>query len=132
MPSPAVILYGIRTCDTCRKARRWLDFHGIPHRYHDLRSDGLEAATLDRWIGAAGLDAVLNRRGTTWRRLAAGLEPDLTTAALRNLILSHPTLLKRPIIDADGVPVTIGFSGAEQQRILDSVDRRSAGNAATP
>lgn len=130
MPT-AVVLYGIRTCDTCRKARRWLESHEISHHYHDLRTDGLDGAALDGWIGAAGMDAVLNRRGTTWRKLAADLEDELTTAALRDLILSHPTLLKRPIIEADGILLTIGFTAAEQQRVLESIDRRSAGSAAT-
>lgn len=132
MHSPAVILYGIRTCDTCRKARRWLESHDIPHRYHDLRSDGLDAATLDRWIEAAGPDAVINKRGTTWRKLATELDADLTSAAARDLILSHPTLVKRPIIEADGRLITLGFTSAEQQRILDTVENSSAKRAATP
>ncbi|KXS39705.1 MAG: hypothetical protein AWU55_80 [Halomonadaceae bacterium T82-2] len=94
-------LYGIKSCDTCRKARKALDARGIAHGYHDLRADGLDAATLDRFIALAGLETLLNTRSTTWR----GLDEAERQAArddagrARALILAQPTLLKRPLLD---------------------------------
>ncbi|MBZ9539172.1 ArsC family reductase [Modicisalibacter tunisiensis] len=94
-------LYGIKSCDTCRKARKALDARGIAHHYHDLRTDGLDAATLDRFIALAGLETLLNTHSTTWR----GLDEAERRAArddadhARALILAQPTLLKRPLLD---------------------------------
>ncbi|MBZ9558138.1 MULTISPECIES: ArsC family reductase [unclassified Modicisalibacter] len=94
-------LYGIKSCDTCRKARKALDARGIAYRYHDLREDGLDAGTLARFIDLTGLETLLNTRSTTWR----GLDETERQAArddaerARALILAHPTLLKRPLLD---------------------------------
>lgn len=94
-------LYGIKSCDTCRKARKALDARGIAYRYHDLREDGLDAETLSRFIDRAGLEALLNTRSTTWRGLddadRQGARDD--DAHARALILAQPTLLKRPLLD---------------------------------
>lgn len=126
MPTATLVLYGIKTCDTCRKARRWLDSQGLDHRYHDLRSDGIDAGRLGGWIERLGLEVVLNRRGTTWRTLAPGISGELNPAAARNLILSHPALLKRPIVEC-GDRMIVGFGPREREAILDAVGTRLAG-----
>lgn len=106
-------VHGIKTCDTCRKALKWLSERGVEHRFHDLRADGLASADLDRWIGAVGWETLLNRRGTTWRKLPAGETEGVDAAKARALMLAHPTLIKRPVFD-DGALVVVGFGKAEQ------------------
>ncbi len=99
-------VYGLKTCDACRKARKALGDR--EHRFHDLRADGLDPALLDRWIEALGWEALLNRRSTTWRGLneADRAAPDADRA--RGLMLAHPALVKRPVID-DGGTVRVGL-----------------------
>lgn len=103
-----VTIYGITTCDTVRKARAWLDQKGIAYRFRDFRKDGLEATRLAGWLDALGWEAVLNRAGTSFRALSeverAGLDRDRAAA----LILANPTLVKRPVLEADG-KVLVGF-----------------------
>ena len=99
-------VYGLKSCDACRKARKALA--GREHRFHDLREDGLDGAMLDRWIGAVGWEALLNRRSTTWRALDDAEKAGLDAGRARGLMLAHPTLVKRPVID-DGGRVTVGL-----------------------
>jgi Spx/MgsR family transcriptional regulator len=107
-----ITVYGIRNCDTCRKARKWLEDEGIEHRFHDFRADGLDRKTLAGWVNELGWETLLNRRGTTWRQLPEtdreGLAPDSATA----LMLQHPTLIKRPVF-ASGGGTLVGFTKAE-------------------
>ncbi|MCY3981718.1 MAG: arsenate reductase [Alphaproteobacteria bacterium] len=96
-------VYGLKTCDACRKARKAVG----EHRFHDLREHGLDAALLDRWIAALGWQALLNRRSTTWRSLDETDRAGLDASRARGLMLAHPALVKRPVID-DGGTVRIG------------------------
>lgn len=113
-----ITVYGIKTCDTCRKAMKWLTAEGIEARFHDFRADGLDPKALDGWIGALGLDAVLNRRGTTWRKLPAERTENVDDAGARALMLEYPALIKRPVFDLGaGYGVLIGFKPAEQEKI---------------
>jgi arsenate reductase len=104
-----VILYGIKTCDTVRKARRWLEGHDIDYRFHDLRGDGLDTALLDAWIGDFGWERLLNRRGTTWRQLPAQAREPLDAARARAIMLAHPGIIRRPILE-HGATRHLGFS----------------------
>ncbi len=99
-------VYGLKTCDACRKARKALA--GREHRFHDLREDGLEEALLDGWIAALGWQALLNRRSATWRGLEEARKADLDADRARALMLAHPALVKRPVIE-DGGSVRIGL-----------------------
>lgn len=101
-------LYGIRNCDTVKKARTWLDGHGVAHRFHDLRADGLDAAMLDAWIAAVGHETLLNTRGTTWRQLPEAEREGVDGGKAAALMLAHPTLVKRPVLDHHG-RITVGF-----------------------
>jgi arsenate reductase len=107
----SVTLYGITTCDTVRKARAWLDQQGVVYRFHDFRKDGLEATSLAGWLDALGWEAVLNKAGTSFRALPdadkSGLDRDKAAA----LILANPTLVKRPVVEADRW-VLVGFKPA--------------------
>ncbi len=99
-------VYGLKSCDACRKARKALA--GRDQRFHDLREDGLDAALLDRWIGALGWEALLNRRSATWRALDEAEKAGLDAGRARGLMLAHPALVKRPVID-DGGTVRVGL-----------------------
>jgi Spx/MgsR family transcriptional regulator len=113
-----ITLYGIRSCDTVRKARRWLDQHGIDYHFHDLREDGLEPARVAAWLAALGNEKLLNRRSTTWKALPAADREAVDDRRAEALILDHPTLVKRPLLDT-GSELHAGFSPADYQRIFD-------------
>lgn len=102
------VLYGITTCDTVRKARRWLEEKGIAFSYHDFRKDGLSESDLVAWMKTLGWEALINRSGTTFRKLSE-VEKGVSSAqeAIR-LMLSHPTIIKRPVLVRGGA-VTLGF-----------------------
>ncbi len=113
-----ITLYGIKNCDTVRKARRWLDDHAIAYHFHDLRADGIDASTLNAWISAVGLETVINKRSTTWRQLSDAERVALTEECSALPILQqHPTLIKRPVLDNQQV-VVVGFKPAEYAGIV--------------
>lgn len=103
-----MILYGISNCDTVRKARRWLDAQQIDYRFHDFRRDGLETELVERWHEQLGA-ALLNTRGTTWRQLPEALRNSVTDETRVALLMEHPTLIKRPLLD-DGTRCLSGFN----------------------
>lgn len=103
-----VTLYGITTCDTVRKARAWLDQAGIAYRFHDLRAEGLDAKRLAGWLDALGWEEVLNRAGTSFRKLDEADRTDIDRDKAARLILANPTLVKRPVLEAAGIP-RVGF-----------------------
>ncbi|RYY73456.1 MAG: ArsC family reductase [Comamonadaceae bacterium] len=107
-------LFGIPNCDTVKKARRWLDQQGVPYRFHDFRKDGLPADALDRWLRAPGWEALVNRRGTTWRQLDDATRDAVVDAVTARAVLqAHPTLIKRPVVEwRPGVDATVGFEAA--------------------
>lgn len=111
MPKPAITLYGLATCDTTRAARKWLDAHGKAHAFHDVREDGLAKALVEGWVKHLGWEKVLNKASTTWRELPevekAGIDPKRAVA----LLLAHPTLVKRPVLDRGGA-LSLGFKPA--------------------
>lgn len=112
----SLVVYGIRNCDTCRKALKWLKERGIDHTYHDFREHGLSDRQLAGWLEALGWEALLNRRSLTWRNLpeAHKAEVDIDKAAA--LMLDHPTLIKRPIFD-NGIRVFVGFDAAAREAL---------------
>ena len=110
----ALTLYGIPNCDTVKKARTWLDAAGIAYRFHDFRKDGLDPATLQSWIDAIGWEKLLNKAGTTFRKLPDADKADLDAGKAKALMLDQPAMIKRPVVEAaDGV--SAGFSAAEWQ-----------------
>ncbi len=107
-------MYGIKNCDTIKKARRWLEAHQIEYRFHDYRADGLERAQLDTFIAELGWQALLNTRGTTWRKLDESLRNSIDNAdAAAALMLEMPAIIKRPLLCAPGRPMLLGFSGSK-------------------
>ena len=104
-------MYGIKNCDTIKKARRWLEAHQIEYRFHDYRADGLERAQLDTFIAELGWQALLNTRGTTWRKLDESLRASIKDAdSAAKLMLDMPAIIKRPLLCAPGQPMLLGFS----------------------
>ena len=104
-------MYGIKNCDTIKKARRWLEAHQIDYRFHDYRADGLDRAQLDTFIAELGWQALLNTRGTTWRKLDESLRNSIDNAdAAAALMIEMPAIIKRPLLCAPGKPMLLGFS----------------------
>lgn len=104
-----ITVHGLKNCDTCRKALKWLTAEGRDHRFHDLRADGLDAAMIDRWSAAVGWQILLNRRSTTWRKLPDSDTADVTEARAKTLMLAQPALIKRPIFEIPDGRVIVGF-----------------------
>jgi len=104
----AITIYGIKNCDTMKKARAWLDGQGFAHAFHDYKASGIDRASLARWVGEHGWETVLNRAGTTFRALPEvdrqGLDADKAIA----LMLAQPSMIKRPVLDL-GDRTIIGF-----------------------
>jgi Spx/MgsR family transcriptional regulator len=111
-PQP-ITVYGIPNCDTVKKARAWLDQQGRPYAFHDFKKQGLSPERLDHWIASVGWEKLLNRKGTTWRRLDATAQASVTDAAsARSLMLSANSIIKRPVVqwgDGAAAKVTVGF-----------------------
>ena len=104
------IIYGIDACDQVRKARAWLRAQDVPFRFHDFRADGLQPALLARWMGHLPWDALLNRRGLTWRQLDPACRASVVDqASASELMLANPTLVKRPVLEV-GDRIVVGFS----------------------
>ena len=104
-------VYGIRNCDTCRHALKWLEARKVPHTFHDIRAEGLEPVLLRSWFDSEHAPYLLNRRSTTWRQLSDEQKQAAETDPLP-LVLEHPTLLKRPVITDGETLLDIGFSPA--------------------
>lgn len=108
-----ITLYGIPNCDTVKKARAWLTDHGIDYRFHDFKKQGVPADLLPAWLAAVGWQALVNRKGTTWRKLDAALQATVVDGASATaLMLDHPSVIKRPVVVWDTGKVTVGFDAA--------------------
>jgi arsenate reductase len=98
----AVTIYGIKACDTMKKARDWLDGHGIDYAFHDYKAAGIDQARLEAWVAALGWELVLNRAGTTFRKLPDTEKQGLDAARAIGLMLQQPSMIKRPLLDVEG------------------------------
>ncbi|MFY9180284.1 MAG: ArsC family reductase [Venatoribacter sp.] len=112
-----MIVYGIKNCDTVKKARVWLESNKLEYQFHDYKKEGLNAALLDRFISQFGYEVLMNKRGTTWRKLAEADKDNLTEEKAKALLLANSSLLKRPIIEHDNGWL-IGFVADEYQQKL--------------
>jgi arsenate reductase len=106
-----ITLYGIRNCDTVKKARAWLDVRGLAYHFHDYKSAGIDAARLEGWVAEFGWEKVLNRAGTTFRKLPDGDKAGLDAANAVRLMLAQPSMIKRPLLDLDDRRL-LGFNEA--------------------
>ena len=103
-----VTIYGIKNCDTMKKARQWLADHSIEANFHDYKASGIDRDHLQRWCDDAGWETVLNRAGTTFRKLDDADKQDLDTDKAITLMLAQPSIIKRPVLEADS-RIIIGF-----------------------
>jgi arsenate reductase len=112
-----ITLYGIKNCDTVKKARRWLEDHAIEYQFHDFRDDGMGAADVKEWVAELGWETVVNKRSTTWKQLEKGVQTNMDGNIAETTILEHPTLIKRPLLDT-GKERHVGFSAERYQSIF--------------
>ena len=115
-------LYGIKNCDTVKKARKWLESHEVDFDFHDVREDGLSAADIKRWLNVVSAQQLVNKRSTTWKQLPesvkAALDSDsVKPTTLTKTLLEHPTLIKRPVLENNN-GVTVGFKAEIYQDIM--------------
>ncbi|QYJ80349.1 ArsC family reductase [Shewanella acanthi] len=110
-------LFGIKNCDTVRKARKWLEQHQLPVAFHDFREDGLAAAELTTWCSTLGWETVFNKRSTSFRELSDADKTDIDEAKAIALMLAHPTLIKRPVLVV-GEQVLVGFKEADYKKVF--------------
>ncbi len=115
----SVTVYGIRNCDTIKKTRRWLDDNGISYEFHDYKKSGIDEATLKQWATKIDWGKLINRRGTTWRKLDDADQKDITLSKAIKLMQKNTSLIKRPVIQ-HGDNVLVGFDEAEFAEQFDS------------
>jgi len=106
----AITIYGIKNCDTMKRARAWLDQHGVACSFHDYKSAGIDRERLERWSKKLGWEALLNRNGTTFRKLPDKDKRDLDAKKAVALMLAQPSMIKRPVLELGGGRVLVGFT----------------------
>jgi len=112
----SVTLYGIPNCDTVKKARAWLAEQQVEVQFHDFKKQGVPEDRLDHWLATAGWEQLLNRQGTTWRKLDEATKAAVTDAqSARSLMLAQPSVIKRPVVEWNARDVTVGFDPADWQ-----------------
>ena len=104
----AVTIYGIKNCDTIKKARSWLDARGVAYAFHDYKAAGIDSATLKRWAKKVGWETLLNRAGTTFRKLPDAEKDGVDEGRALALMRAQPSMIKRPVLDVDG-KLLVGF-----------------------
>jgi arsenate reductase len=109
-------VYGIANCDTVKRARAWLDAQGVEHRFHDYKKAGVPAERLGDWLATLGWERLVNRNGTTWRKLDEAARARVSDAAsAKALLLEQPSLIKRPLVEWGGGQLSVGFDAADWQ-----------------
>jgi arsenate reductase len=117
--NPPVTVFGIPNCDTVKKARSWLTEHGVSYVFHDFKKQGVPVDALLRWIAAVGWEPLLNRKGTTWRKLDPSIQAGVIDAdSAVAVIKSNPSVVKRPVVAWPNGQITVGFDEARWQGLL--------------
>ncbi len=114
----AITIYGIKNCDTMKKARAWLDKHKVEYAFHDYKTAGIERAKLEGWANKAGWDALLNRAGTTFKKLSDKDKAALTEKKAIALMLAQPSMIKRPVLELSGGKLLVGFKPDEYAAVM--------------
>ncbi len=112
-----IVLYGIKNCDTVKKARQWLDDKGVAYQFHDFRSDGLTKDKVTHWLDTLGTETLVNKRSTTWKQLSEDDRAKAFGDAAADVILAHPTLIKRPLLDTGSV-LHCGFKSSDYAQLF--------------
>lgn len=116
--SDTTVLYGIKNCDTVKKARNWLTESGVDYQFYDLRSDGLNKPLLQSWLDQVGPEQLINTRSTTWKQLPPPDQALAISGTVTAVVLANPTLIKRPVL-AHGDTLLVGFKPEEYQALFD-------------
>jgi arsenate reductase (glutaredoxin) len=116
-----ITIYGIKACDTMKKARAWLDSHGIAHAFHDYKVQGIDRSALQAWMKAVGWEVLLNRAGTTFRKLPEASKVNLDAEKAMILMLAQPSMIKRPVLLTGG-PLIVGFTPEKYTAALAPLD----------
>jgi arsenate reductase len=115
-------LYGIRSCDSCRKASAWLEQRELEFVFHDIRKDGLSDKSLRNWQAQLGWEALLNRRSLTWRKIPSFDRDNLDAESAMQLILAYPTVMKRPLLEVTAEKLIIGF---DEETYAEAIEEKS-------
>lgn len=112
-------LFGIKNCDTVKKARRWLDANGVDYTFHDFRADGLDEKQVEAWVKTMGLGTLVNKRSTTWKTLSNTEKQQIADEHVyaASILVEHPTLIKRPLLETNG-QARVGFKEADYSEIF--------------
>jgi arsenate reductase len=110
-------IYGIKNCDTMKKAFTWLDDHGVAYEFHDYKAAGIDAATLKAWSKQVGWEVLLNTRGTTWRKLTPAQQAGVDETKAIRLMSENPSLIKRPVVES-GRTLLVGFAPERYEAAL--------------
>ena len=105
----SITIYGIKNCDTMKKARAWLDKHGVDYAFHDYKTAGIERERLERWAKKADWETLLNRAGTTFKKLPGKDKDGVTEKTAISLMLAQPSMIKRPVLELGGGKLLVGF-----------------------
>ena len=116
-------IYGIKNCDTMKKAMAWLDSHNFGHEFHDYKAAGIDNARLKAWSKQVGWEVLLNTHGTTWRKLSAGQQANLDEAKALKLMSENPSLIKRPVLE-HGKALLVGFTAERYASVLEQKNKR--------
>ena len=112
-----IIIYGIPNCDTMKKARKWLKANGVEYEFHDYKKMGVPEKKLIAWVKKTGWGQILNKRGTTWRKLDESVKENMDETQAINVMLEHPSIIKRPVLES-GDTLLIGFNDADYQQLI--------------
>src|SRR4029079_19698324 len=119
----SVTIYGIKNCDTLKNARAWLAKHGIDYAFHDYKTAGIDRAQLERWAKKVGWETLLNRAGTTFKKLPDKDKDGITRASALTLMLKQPSMIKRPVLEAGGGKLLVGFKPEQYRATIGQLKR---------
>jgi len=112
-----ITLYGIKNCDTMKKAMKWLQSNNIDYTFHDYKKAGLDIKTLNSWLKTTDWELLLNRRGTTWRKLGEDIKENINKSSAKAVMLENTSIIKRPVLDVNG-NIFVGFSDSQYEEIF--------------
>jgi arsenate reductase len=115
-----ITMFGIKNCDTIKKARKWLGAEGIEYHFHDYKKDGLSPDMLNAWVKDLGWEALINKRGTTWRKLPEEVKESVDQVSAIQIMLDNASIIKRPLLINDADSKLLGFKAEEYQEFINS------------
>lgn len=115
-----ITMFGIKNCDTIKKARKWLEAEGIEYQFHDYKKDGLSPEMLTSWVKDLGYEALVNKRGTTWRKLPDDVKDSIDEASAIKIMLENTSIIKRPLLSDDANNKLLGFKAEQYQEFINS------------